>query len=198
MSFKYSLTGASYAAMALLVVAAGAQSASAAIVPFDLLGRSGAGMRFDNENPTATGTGSGGEVGAGITFDTVSKVLTINAQWGSGNGFNNLTGSVTAAHLHQAANALFTTNGSVIFSLDGVTPGFNSSASSGGWSNTQVTLTAAQEAALNSGFLYLNAHTAANGGGEIRGNIVAVPAPGAAALLGVGGLIATGLRRRRF
>ncbi len=181
---------------AAVVVAAVAPSAMAVIVPFDIIGRSGTGLRFDNENPnSATGNATGGEVGAGITFDTDTKVLTINAGWGSGNGFTDLTGNVTVAHIHQAPNALFTSNGGVIFNLDGVTPGFNNSGTSGGWTNTQVTLNAARESALFNGVLYLNIHTSRNPGGEIRGNLVVVPAPGAAALLGLGGLMAA--RRRR-
>ncbi len=176
---------------------AAAIPADAALIQFDLLGRSGSGMRFDNENPvSASGSATGAENGAGITFDDVSKILTINVGWGSGNGFSDLTGTVTAAHIHQAANALFTTNGGVIVSLDGATPGFNSNATSGGWTNTQVTLTSPQETALTSGFLYLNAHTATNSGGEIRANLVAVPEPSALGLfaVGVSGLL---LRRRR-
>jgi hypothetical protein len=170
---------------------------NAALIPFDLMGRSGSGMRFNNENPSASGTGTGGENGAGITFDNTSKILTINVGWGSGKGFTDLTGTVTAAHIHQAPDALFTSSGGVIINLDGGTTGFNSSGTSGGWTNTQTAaLTAPQESALMSGFLYLNAHTAANSGGEIRGNLVAVPEPSVAGLLvmGVSSLL---LRRRR-
>jgi len=180
---------------AAILAAAGAPSALADIILFDIIGRSGPGLRVDNENHVASGTGSGGEVGPGISFDTITKVLIINAAWGSANGFTDLTGNVTIAHIHQAANALFTSNGPVIVDLDGATPGFNNSATSGGWTNTQVLLNASQEAALFNGFLYLNIHTVVNRPGEIRGNLVAIPTPGAAALLGVAGLVA--MRRRR-
>ena len=170
---------------------------NAAIIPFDLQGRSGVGMRFNNENPTsASGSGTGGENGAGITYDNVSKLLTLNVGWGSGKGFTDLTGTVSAGHLHQAPDASFTSNGGVIISLDGATPGFNNSSTNGGWTNTTATLTGAQETALLSGFLYLNAHTAANGGGEIRGNLIQAPEPSVIGLLGLG---ASGMlfRRRR-
>jgi hypothetical protein len=181
-----------------IVSIAFALQASAAIIPFDLQGRSGLGMRFDNENPTASGSGTGGEILSGITFDNVSKILTLNVGWGSGKGFTDLTGTVTAAHIHQAANALFTTNGGVIVNLDGATPGFSNSASNGGWTNTTVTLSAAQETALLSGFLYLNAHTAANPGGEIRGNLVAVPEPSCIGVVGLALMgVASGGRMRR-
>lgn len=180
------------ASLASIVLAC---NASAATIFFDLQGRSGPGMRFDNENPSATSTGTGNEVGAGISFNDISKVLTINVGWGSGNGFTNLTGTLTAAHIHQAANALFTTNGGVIVSLDGATPGFSNSATNGGWTGTTVTLSAGQETALLSGFLYLNAHTAANPGGEIRGNLVQVPEP-STAVLAIGGVLGLMARRR--
>ena len=174
-------------------------AASAAIVDFDILGRSGAGMRFDNENPgSSVSTATGGEVFGGITFDDVANLLILNVGWGTGKGFTDLTGNVTAAHIHAAGGPNFqTTNGGVIISLDGLTPGFSNSSTNGGWTNTQVTLTAAQKTQLFNGQLYLNAHTAANGGGELRGNLVqAVPEPSALGLLAVG---ATGalLRRRR-
>jgi hypothetical protein len=177
----------------------GVNTASAAIVLFDLIGRSGPGMRTDNENPSATGNGSGGEVGAGIFFDDATNVLTINVGWGSGKGFTDLTGPVTLAHIHNAGSADLTKNGGVIVNLDGATPGFNSSATNGGWTNTQVTLSATQRTQLFDGFLYLNVHTSANGGGEIRGNMIvaptAVPEPTSLALVGLVGA-AFYIRRR--
>ena len=87
-------------------------------------------------------------------------------------------------------------NGGVSISLDGATPGFSSSATNGGWTNTTVTLNAAQETSLLSGFLYLNAHTAANGGGEIRGNLVVVPEPSRATFAWLG-LSLLAFRRER-
>ena len=121
------------------------------------------------------------------------NLLIINVGWGSGNGFSNLTNTVTAGHIHAAPNALFTTNGPVIIGLDGVTPGFNSSPTNGGWTNVTATLTNAQELQLFAGQLYLNAHTALSPGGEIRGNLLLVPEPAtmALALLAVGGLAAS-------
>ncbi len=181
----------------LTLVLAAAMPANAVLIPFDLIGRSGPGMRFDNENPSsASGNGTGGEIGAGISFETTTSVLTLNVGWGSGNGFTNLTGTVTAGHIHNAGSAALTASGGVIISLDGATPGFNSSGTNGGWTNTIVALSAAQATALTSGFLYLNAHTAANGGGEIRGNLVQAPEPSSVALvmMGVSGML---LRRRR-
>ena len=175
-----------------------ASSAHAAAITFDLQGRSGIGMRFNNENPaSASGSGTGGKILSGIIYDTVSKILTLNVGWGSGKGFTDLTGAVTAAHIHAAPDALLTSSGAVIINLDGATVGFNASGTNGGWTNTTVTLTAPQETQLLAGQLYLNAHTAANGGGEIRGNLVqSVPEPASAGLLGFGTLLLAARRKR--
>jgi hypothetical protein len=69
---------------------------------------------------------------------------------------------------------------------------------SGVWDNNEGngTTLAAQLANLRSGNLYLNVHTAAFPGGEIRGQIV-VPEPGTAVLLAAGALPLLGLVRRR-
>ena len=179
------------------LIAAGSQvpSASAAILQFDLIGRSGPGMRWDNENPSSNSTATGGEIGAGIFYDDVLNLLTVNVGWGSGNGFTNLTNNVTVAHIHQAPNPLLTSNGPVIINMDGATPGFNNNAINGGWFNTQVTLTPAQEISLLQGVLYLNAHTQLNPTGELRGNMVQIPAPASLSLLALAGVV--GARRRR-
>ena len=135
-----------HSAVVLGVLSAfGVGLANAAIIQFDLKGKAGAGMLTGNENTVISTTGSGGEVGPGITYNDASNILTINVGWGSGNGFSNLTGTVVAGHIHAAPNALFTTNGGVIISLDGMTQGFNSSPTNGGWANVTATLTDAQE-----------------------------------------------------
>lgn len=165
--------------------------AHSAIVLFDIQGKAGFGMLSGNENTAITGTpGSGGEVGAGISFNDVTNILTLNVGWGSGAGFTNLTGNVTIAHIHgptaSAGVGSFTENASVKYNLDGATAGFNNSATNGGWTNTQVLIAAGDVAGLLAGRFYLNAHTALNGPGEIRGNLVAVPEPSSFALIGVG------------
>ena len=183
------------AVAALVAAESQLPSASADIFQFDLIGRSGPGMRFDNENTTAIGSATGGEIGAGIFYDDVINLLTVNVGWGSGNGFTDLTGPVTVAHIHQAPNALLTSTGPVIVNMDGATPGFNNSPTNGGWFGTTVTLTPAQELSLFAGVLYLNAHTAVNPSGELRGNMVVIPAPASLSLLALAGLV--GARRRR-
>lgn len=81
---------------------------------------------------------------------------------------NNISGSITldgmtatAAHIHQGEAGV---NGPVIVTLMETAPGI--------WSVPPGTvLTDAQAAALVAGGLYFNAHTSANPGGEIRGQI---------------------------
>lgn len=168
--------------------------ASAATILFDLQGKGGFGLLSTNENGTVNGSpGSGGEIGGGISYDDVTKALTINVGWGSGNGFTDLSGNATAAHIHGPAD--FNSNAGVLFNLANGGFTLNTSASSGSATGT-TTLTAGQETDLLAGNYYVNIHTATNAGGEIRGNLVAVPEPGRIALasLFVFGLC---LRRRR-
>ncbi len=177
-----------------------ASSAQSAIVYFDILGKGGSGLLSTNENHVVTGiTRTGGEFGAGIFFDDITKVLTINVAWGSANGFTDLTGNASAGHIHgpTAAGgvASFTQNTSVLIGLDsGGT--WNPSATNGGITNRTITLTGPQETALLDEKTYLNFHTSANGSGEIRGNLVIVPEP-SHAILSVIGLAMLGARRKR-
>jgi hypothetical protein len=92
------------------------------------------------------------------------------------------------AHLHNGAAG---TNGPVVF-------GFNNP--DGTWemsgSATWSGLSQSEIDALYAGEIYVNFHTDAFPSGEIRGQLFAVPAPGATAVLGFAGAGA-GLRRRR-
>ena len=162
----------------LVLVLAFSTSTNAAIVTFDLLGVAGPGLLPGNERPVAaSGTGSGGEIGpTGIVFDDVTKLLTVNVGWGSQRGFTDLTGVVNAGHLHTAGP------GGGIGGFGGVLQGLTiaDNSADNGLVSTSITLSAPQEALLLAGDTYLNFHTTANGGGEIRGNLVAtaIPEPG--------------------
>jgi hypothetical protein len=177
----------------VIVLFACASAALADIIPIDLLGKAGPGLLPGNETGTVTGSpGSGGEIGAGITFDNVTLQLTINIGWGSGNGFTDLTGNATAGHIHgptpSAAPASFNESVGVLIGLNNLA-GWNPSATNGGFSGT-VTLTSEQASFLYDGRLYINVHTSQNGPGEIRGNLVVVPEPGTfvSVVLGFGAL----------
>lgn len=185
--------------MLCVVVIAGlaaVETASAAVISFDLVGVAGDGLLPGNERPSgASGSGSGGEIGSGISFDDQTKVLSILVGWGSQRGFSDLTGVVNAGHLHTAG-----TGGGILgfgTVLQGLTIADNSA--SNGFVNTSITLTAPQETLLMAGDSYLNFHTTANAGGEIRGNLVisAVPEPSSIVALAALGCCGTMFRRRR-
>lgn len=171
----------------------------AAVVFFNLEGKAGLGLLSGNENVAVAGIpGAGGELLGGIEFNDVSLVLTMRTGWGTTNGFANLSGNATVGHLHgpttNGGSTSFTQNAGVKYGLDSLA-GWNNSASAGGFTGT-VAILPADVASLLNGQFYMNVHTAANGGGEIRGNLVAVPEP-SAALCGAASLGLLALRRRR-
>jgi hypothetical protein len=98
---------------------------------------------------TTAGTGS-----VTATYDTDSKKLTWKGS------YSGLTGPATAAHFHGPAPA--GKNAGVMVPISPNGPSFEGSA----------TLTDAQAKALLDGDMYVNVHTAANKGGEIRGQLV--------------------------
>ena len=169
-----------------------------AIIPFDLQGTAGIGLLPGNEPGSITG-GTGGEIGAGISFDTVSSLLTINAGWGSSQGFTDLSSAANASHIHGPTTSNngsgFTQTAGVLFTLTR-----SSNAVTGGtFTTAPITLTAAQATDLQNGKFYINIHTVNNGGGELRGFIVPVPEPASAGILSALALmgVASGSRLRQ-
>ena len=116
---------------------------------------------------------------ATIQFNDATNQLTLTGS------YTGLLANVTASHIHMAPVGV---NGPIIITLT------NTGGTSGTLTGAGV-LTAPQVTALFSSGLYVNVHTTAFAGGEIRGVITQVPAPGALALLGLAGIIGT--RRRR-
>jgi CHRD domain len=107
-------------------------------------------LKGASEVPPVDSKGTGSMT---ATFDTASKKLS----WkGSVTG---LSGPATAAHFHSAEAGK---NGGVVVPIAGADKGsFEGSA----------TLTDAQAEELMAGKWYVNVHTAANKGGEVRGQV---------------------------
>ena len=91
---------------------------------------------------------------ADVTFDTASKVLTWKVT------YSGLTGPATMAHFHGPGEA--GKNAPVVVPIPNPASGAEGSA----------TLNDAQAADLMGGKYYINVHTDANKGGEIRGQVV--------------------------
>lgn len=99
--------------------------------------------------------------------------------------------SITGAHIHRGA---FGTNGPIVVDLLDLSEFLDAGGDVGFFSATNVPLGGAfTPAQLRGSLLYVNVHTAANPGGEIRGQ---VPAPGATVIGGIACAM-MGWRRRR-
>ena len=108
-------------------------------------------MKGSNEVPPNTSPGSGT---ADATFDTDSKLLTWTVT------YSNLTGPVMGAHFHGPVDA--GKNAGIVLPFKTVESPIQGSA----------TLTDNQATDLLAGKWYANIHTAANPGGELRGQMM--------------------------
>ncbi|MHA7813225.1 MAG: CHRD domain-containing protein [Phycisphaerales bacterium] len=95
--------------------------------------------------------------------------------------------SSPGAHLHNGPAG---TNGPVVFAFNNPDGTWELSGSA-----TWTGLSQSEVDALFAGEIYANFHTDTFPGGEVRGQVLAVPTPGAVTFLGMGGLALT--RRRR-
>jgi len=112
--------------------------------------------------PTSGATGATGGGWCVFRYDTVGMMLMSHCEHSI-----NVT---TAAHIHQAADAQVTSTGNpiVTFANNGMSPIMS----------TSQKLLNDQEASLFTGALYVNVHTTAFPGGQIRGNIMMTATPG--------------------
>lgn len=94
---------------------------------------------------TATGTGT-------LTFNTTTKIFTMTV--------THTLASPTSGHIHKGAVGV---SGPVVFPLSSLASPIT---------YTSAALTTEQEADLNAGLYYVNLHSAAFPGGEIRGNLI--------------------------
>ena len=122
-----------------------ATAASAAMLHFT------ASLNGKSEVPATTSTGSGDLL---ATLDTSTKTLSYTLT------FSGLTGPATAAHFHGPAAPGANAGVAVAIGKAPTSP-----------VTGKATLTAPQIADLEAGKWYVNVHTAANPGGEIRGQV---------------------------
>lgn len=111
-------------------------------------------LKGANEVPANTTTGTGT---ATVTLDPATRQITWNLT------FSGLTGAATAAHIHGPAPA--GKNAGVLIWLSPKGKKFTSPVKGA------AKMTAAQVSDLTSGQCYVNVHTAAHPGGEIRGQL---------------------------
>jgi hypothetical protein len=111
-------------------------------------------LKGSSEVPPNTTNGTGSVT---VTLDTATNKITWNGN------FSGLSGPATAAHIHGPAPAGKNAGVLVWLSAKGkpVPSPFSGSA----------TLTASQASDLMNGQCYVNVHTAANPGGELRGQL---------------------------
>src|SRR5436190_24137297 len=110
-----------------------------------------ANMTAGEEVPANDSKGTGN---AELSYDTTTKMLTWTVN------FSGLTGPATAAHFHGPAEPGKNAGVAVLIGNNPTSPAKGS-----------ATLTDAQAADLMAGKWYVNIHTAANRGGEIRGQL---------------------------
>jgi len=115
-------------------------------------------LKFTADLAPGPGITSSGKGAATASLDTATKTLTWSVE------YSGLSGPATAAHIHGPADPGADAGVVVPFTGNLASPIKGS-----------ATLTDTQIAQLEAGKWYVNIHTAANKGGEIRGQLVHAP-----------------------
>jgi hypothetical protein len=187
----------SFACAAALLFAAGAAQAHIEVFTATLTG--------PGESPPNPSPGTGFTE---TVIDPDTFHMTVHVE------FAGLTGTTTASHIH-GPTAVPGTGVAGVMTPTPTFPGFPLGVTSGTYDHDfDMTLASSYNpaflsaqggdplvafsalfGAVEEGRAYLNIHSSTFGGGEIRGFLTLVPAPGAAGLVALGGLVAS--RRRR-
>ena len=124
------------------------------------------------ENPGKTGISANGS--ADVSYDKTTKMLSYTVRW------NDLTGIPSGAHIHGTAPR--GTNTVIVHDFASLID----KKTTGSFSNqVLVDEVKIKEADLLNGLYYFNFHTAANGGGEIRGQIEFYDQPSVVSKMGI-------------
>ena len=188
------------ALLAPLLLALLVPTAHAAMLQYDAF------LSGPSESPPNSSSGTGF---ATVDYDNSAHTLLVDVS------FTGLLGPTTASHIH-APTAVPLTGTAGVATTTPYFAGFPIGVTSGTYMNTlDLTLAssynpayitanggttagaeAALAAAIAAGESYLNIHTSAFPGGEIRGFLVAVPEPSSMAIVLVCGALAWSIRRR--
>ncbi|MFK7767093.1 MAG: CHRD domain-containing protein [Mariniblastus sp.] len=183
----------------LVLIPANQDPCAADIISFVATGSAGDGLLEGNIDPATGEVGTGGIGSTGITFNTDNNLLHIDIEWGSANGYTDLSQDVFKLHLHgptaSSGDAAFGEVAPLLIALSGSTT-FDGSAGSGGV-NDNFLLDSANVQHLLDGRTYINVHLSDSDTGMIRGYLQrAVPEPSSMVFLCSLGM-ATCFRRRR-
>ncbi|MBX6315213.1 MAG: CHRD domain-containing protein [Isosphaeraceae bacterium] len=163
------------------LVTLGATGAQADFIPLT------ATLTGSQETPPNSSPGMGA---ASFILDDVAGTLTTAATF-AGLTAPTILVQGAAAHIHMGAPGVA---GPIIHNLP-----LGAGVTSGSFTDIWMGLTAAEIGAIKSGDTYINIHTTAFPGGEIRGQLTIIPEPSSLVLIGLGslGLLGSAWRHRR-